>query len=241
MTSFMDDFKDKVVYVTGGSSGIGASLVEELRRCGAEVNVADLNAPEPTDVADSRSVQDSVRRVVLAHGRIDAVFAVAGKLAAAEIEHMDDEVFDRVVAVNLRGAFLVAKHTIPALRAAGGGAMVFTGSTSSLVGAPGQGAYCASKAGIVNLVRVLAAELAGSNIRVNCVCPGWIDTPFNDPVWEHAGGRQEAEQDLLVNVPMRRQGQPEEVIPAMLFLASNAASYITGEIITVDGGLMATR
>lgn len=241
MTSFEEDYRGKVVYVTGGASGIGLALVEELRRCAALVHVADINADVPTDVSDPTSVRDSVVRALEEHGRIDVVFSNAGLLSAGDVEDIEIADFDRTVAVNLRGAFLVAKYTIPALRAANGGAMVFTGSTSSLTGARGQGAYCASKAGIVALVKVLADELAESGIRVNAVCPGWIETPFNDPVWRYAANREQTEKRLLANVPMRRQAAASEVVPTMLFLGSPSASYITGESVVVDGGLLAVR
>lgn len=234
-------FAGRVAYVTGGTSGIGRELAEALRREGALVEVADVHETPPTNVADSASVAASVARVLDRHGRIDLVFSNAGVLRAGPVETMADEAFDEVIAVNLRGAFLVAKHTIPAVRAAGGGAMVFTGSTSALVGSPGQGAYCASKAGITLLARTLAAELAADNIRVNCVCPGWVDTPFNDPVWDELGGQARAAPALLGGVPLRRQAAPAEIVPAMLFLASAEASYVTGEVLTVDGGLVAVR
>jgi NAD(P)-dependent dehydrogenase (short-subunit alcohol dehydrogenase family) len=234
-------FAGQVAYVTGGASGIGRALVEALRREGALVEVADIHATPPTNVADSADVASSVTRVLERRGRIDLVFSNAGVLHAGFVETMAEETFDEVIAVNLRGAFLVAKHTIPALRAAGGGAIVFTGSTSALVGSPGQGAYCASKAGIMLLARTLAAELAADNIRVNCVCPGWVDTPFNDPVWAQLGGQARAAPALLGDVPLRRQAAPAEVVPAMLFLASAEACYITGEVLTVDGGLLAVR
>jgi len=231
-------FDGKVALVTGGSSGIGQVLVEQLRQEGAAVVVADVSEPTPTDVADETSVRECVERLIAAHGRLDIVFSNAGVLVAAKVEAMDEAVFDRTLAVNLKGAFLVAKHTIPHLRATRGN-LVFTGSTSSLAGASGQGAYCASKAGIVGLARVLADELAEDGIRVNAVCPGWVDTPFNDPVWEYSGKAAEAE--LLSGVPMRRQARPEEIVAPMLFLASDGASYITGEVFVIDGGLMAVR
>lgn len=234
-------FVGQVAYVTGGASGIGRELAEALRQEGALVEVADVRATPPTNVADAASVAASVARVLDRHNRIDLVFSNAGVLRAGPVETMPDETFDEVIGVNLRGAFLVAKHTIPALRAAGGGAMVFTGSTSALVGSPGQGAYCASKAGITLLARTLAAELAADKIRVNCVCPGWVDTPFNDPVWAEYGGQAHAAQALIGDVPLGRQATPREIVPAMLFLASAEASYITGEILTVDGGLVAVR
>jgi NAD(P)-dependent dehydrogenase (short-subunit alcohol dehydrogenase family) len=234
-------FEGRVALVTGGSSGIGAALVERLREEGAAVTVADVAEPEPTDVSDSASVRATVERTVKEHGKLDLVFSNAGVLEAARVEDMEEAMFERALAVNLRGAFLVAKHTILHVRAAGGGAMVFTGSTSSLVGAPGEGAYGATKAGLLNLARVLAAELARDRIRVNCVCPGWVDTSFNDPVWEFAGGRQQVEESVLATVAMRRQAQPEEVANAMLFLASDAASYMTGAALVVDGGFTFVR
>lgn len=234
----MAGFEGKVALVTGGSSGIGRVLAERLRHEGAAVVVADVSEPAPTDVSDATSVRECISRLIDAHGRLDVVFSNAGVLLAENVEAMDEAAFDRTIAVNLKGAFLVAKHAIPHLRATRGN-MVFTGSTSSLAGARGQGAYCASKAGIVGLARVLADELAGDGIRVNAVCPGWVDTPFNDPVWEYGG--KGAEAALLSGVPMRRQARPEEVVAPMLFLASEDASYITGEVLVVDGGLMAVR
>lgn len=200
--------------------------------------MADLSEPIPTDVADETSVRECFDRLLAAHGRLDVVFSNAGVLMAEKVETMDEAIFDRTLAVNLKGAFLVAKHAIPHLRATRGN-LVFTGSTSSLAGARGQAAYCASKAGIVGLARALADELADDGIRVNAVCPGWVDTPFNDPVWEYGG--KSAEAELLAGVPMRRQARPEEIVEPMLFLASDGASYITGEVLVIDGGLMGVR
>jgi meso-butanediol dehydrogenase / (S,S)-butanediol dehydrogenase / diacetyl reductase len=231
-------FEGKVALVTGGSSGIGRMLSERLRQEGAAVVVADVSEPTPTDVSDATSVRECVDRLLAAHGRLDVVFSNAGILLAENVETMDEAAFDLTLAVNLKGAFLVAKHTIPYLRATRGN-LVFTGSTSSLAGASGQGAYCASKAGIVGLARVLADELAKDGIRVNAVCPGWVDTPFNDPIWEYSG--KGAEAKLLSGVPLHRQARAEEVVAPMLFLASDEASYITGEVLVVDGGLMAVR
>ena len=237
----MKRFDGKRVFVTGGSSGIGRALVTMLDAEGASVFNADLREPEPTDVSDEASVRAAVARAVDALGGIDIVGSNAGLLDAARIEEMPVEAFDRVIAVNLRGAFLVAKHTIPHLRAAGGGSMVFTGSTSSVVGARDQGAYSAAKAGIANLARCLADELAADGIRVNCVCPGWVDTPFNDPVWQAMGSNDEAIASVLSGVPMQRQARPEEIAPVMAFLVSDEASYMTGETVMVDGGLVGVR
>jgi NAD(P)-dependent dehydrogenase (short-subunit alcohol dehydrogenase family) len=237
----MSPFTGKSAFVTGGASGIGAALVERLRAEGAQVSVADLQGTPPVDVADAVSLKTAVDAAVATHGRLDMVFANAGVLTAGAVETMPLEDFDRTVSVNLRGAFLTARFAIPHLRAAGGGSIVFTASTASFTGARFQAAYNASKTGILGLMRALAAELASDGIRVNAVAPGWIDTPFNDPVWQANGDRASAERALLADLPQRRQGRPEEVVSAMLYLASAEASYVTGHALVIDGGLIATR
>jgi NAD(P)-dependent dehydrogenase (short-subunit alcohol dehydrogenase family) len=214
--------------------------VTALRSEGARVGIADLAEEVPTDVSDPEAVEAAVKRTVDEHGQLDLVFVNAGYLPVGRVEHLSVDDFDRALAVNLCGAFLVAKHAIPYLRAVGGGAIVLTGSTSSFVGAVGEAAYAASKAGVLNLARVLAAELASDSIRVNCVCPGWVDTAFNDPVWEFAGGREIAESRALAAVPLGRQARPEEIVAAMLFLASDEASYVTGSALLADGGMLGT-
>jgi NAD(P)-dependent dehydrogenase (short-subunit alcohol dehydrogenase family) len=237
----MDQFKGKTAFVTGGASGIGAALVARLRAEGAEVSVADLRGSPPVDVTDAAALEAAIDAAAAPHGRLDMVFSNAGVLTAGLVETMPLADFDRALAVNLRGAFLTARFAIRHLRAAGGGSIVFTASTASFIGARYEGAYDASKTGILGLMRALAAELAPDGIRVNAVAPGWIDTPFNDPVWQVAGDRAEAERALLGNVPAGRQGRPEEVVSAMLYLASAEASYVTGHALVIDGGLIATR
>lgn len=234
------DLTGKVAIVSGGSSGIGKALAAALAAAGATVANFDVGAPEPVDVSDEAQVGRAVAEVASQWRRIDLVFSNAGFLRAGATESFAIETFDRILAVNLRGAFLLARACIPHLRSTRG-AMVFTSSTSGLVGAAGEAAYAATKAGIIGFARSLAAELAADGVRVNAIAPGWIDTPFNDPVWALAGDRTEAERDVLRLVPMRRQASAEELVPAMLFLASPAASYITGQVLTVDGGLTATR
>lgn len=233
----------KHAFITGGSSGIGAALVTRLEAEGVATYVADTAAATPSDVSDEASVAAAVERAVdRFEGQMDLVFSNAGMLRAGRVEDMPIRVFDQVIAVNLRGAFLTAKYTIPHLRRRGGGAMVFTGSTASLVGARSQGAYSASKAGIISLARCLADELAHDSIRVNSVCPGWVATSFNDPVWDDLGGVDSAEsQAVLAAIPMHRQATPDEVAGVMVFLGSDDASYITGETIVVDGGLLGIR
>ncbi len=237
----MAEFAGQVAFVTGGASGIGQALVTALHDAGATVAVADISGTPPVDVSDAAQVEAALAGVVAAHGRLDMVFSNAGVLVAGPAEQLAIADFDRTIAVNLRGAFLVARFAIPHLRRGGGGSIVFTASTSALVGAAGESAYAASKAGIAGLARALAAEVAADGIRVNVAAPGWVNTPFNDPVWNLAPVRAEAERAMLATVAQRRQAHPREIAATMLFLASRNASYVTGQVLAVDGGLTSTR
>lgn len=236
----MSDFDGKIGIVTGGIGSIGKELVASLRGAGATIEVFDIAAADPVDITCERDVSNAFGRVVDRHGRLDFLFSNAGFLRAGDTETFAVEDFDRTVAVNLRGAFLAAKAAIPHLKKSSG-AMVFTSSTSGLVGAAGEAAYAAAKAGIIGLTRSLAAELAKYNIRVNAIAPGWVDTPFNDPLWLYGGVGPEAVDANVQMVPMRRQASAAELVPAMLFLASSASAYMTGQVLTIDGGLTAIR
>ena len=191
-------------------------------------------------MSDEVQVSDAIARIVDQRGQIDVLFSNAGILHAGPTESFLLNKFDRIIAVNLRGAFIVARACLPYLRTTRG-AMVFTSSTSALIGSGGEAAYAASKAGIIGLMRSLAAELAPDGVRVNAVAPGWIDTPFNDPVWRYAETRDAAAEAIIAQIPMKRQAQPDEVVMAMLMLASPGATYTTGQVIAVDGGLSVLR
>lgn len=230
----------KVAVVSGGVSGIGAALIAALDAEGAHVALLDIAAEPATDVSDPDQVVEAIARVVDRHGRIDALFSNAGVLYAGDTESFPLDLFDRTLAVNLRGAFLLARSCIPHLRKSRG-AMLFTASTSAILGAAGEAAYAASKAGITGLARSLAAELAADGIRVNALAPGWIDTPFNDPVWDHAGEREAAVANAMRSVPLRRQAEPSEVAGTMLHLCAPTTTYITGQVIAIDGGLSTLR
>ena len=239
--------------VIGAGSGIGHAIAGELVDEGARVVVADIDAASAeataasigatalvVDVADAESVRRCVEDAVGALGGLDAVCSTAGVLVAGTLEDTGDDAWARCLAVNLTGSFLVARAAAPHLRAAAPAALLLTSSTSGLVGSRGQSAYCAAKHGIVGLTRALADELA-PHVRVNCLCPGWVDTPFNEPVWDHHGGRASAEPSFMAQVPARRQASANEIARAATFLLSPGASYLTGVALPVDGGLVATR
>ena len=234
----------KIVLVTGGLSGIGAAVVSRFAAEGAKVIAADITAGDRTfgdgdvaqawlDVADPGACAELVQAIERRHGRLDILVNSAG--IGADLSFLDTpvEVFDRVYAVNLRGTFLVGQAAARLMSQAGAGSIVNISSVSGMRGNLGRAAYGASKAGVIVLSQVMAVELAAKGIRVNVISPGPVETPLvavvHDQAIRDAWGRF---------VPMGRYGQPDEIAAAALFLSSDAASYITGQVLAVDGGFI---
>jgi 3-oxoacyl-[acyl-carrier protein] reductase len=235
----------KRALVTGAASGIGHAIAQRLGAEGARVAAVDVTPVDAAalavraDVRDEDAVRGAVDAAVAEWGGLDVVVANAAvQLSSAEdrADRLDLAVWRETLDVNLTGAFLTVKHGARALLAAGGGAIVCVGSPAGAYGiAPGLQAYTASKAGIVGLVRTMAADYAGEAIRVNGVFPGITATPMNEPWIDDPAAVERA----VAGVPMRRPGRPEEIAAVAAFLASEDASYVTGAIWTVDGGLTA--
>ncbi len=255
----MSDMRGKVALVTGASSGIGRATGEAFAARGAKVVLAARREAElaalakeiegkggtatyvVTDVAIAKDVEQMVAHTIEKFGRLDCAVnnaGIEGKLAA--ITELPEQEWDRVLDANLKGTFLCLQHEARAMLAGGhGGAIVNVGSVNSFLGFPTGSAYVASKHGLIGLTSSVSAELASQGIRVNLVCPGIIDTPM------HHRGRAilgDALYDNILShrVHLRRAGRPEEIAETIVFLCSDAASYITGTTLTPDGGFTLT-
>ncbi len=246
----------KVALVTGAASGIGRATASLFAHEGAVVVLVDIEgsgekaAAEITD-AGSRAIfvhgdvtraadcERAVREAVDAFGRLDVLFNNAGVIRRASVVDTAEEEWDRVLEVNVKSVFLMSKAAIPAMVRGGGGAIVNTGSGWGLVGGRNAASYCASKGAVVNLTRAMALDHAAQHIRVNCVCPGDTDTPMLREEARQLGEDVESFLKGSAARPLARMGRPEEIAQAVLFLASDAASFVTGAILVVDGGGLA--
>lgn len=243
----------RVALVTGGASGIGraaalalagrehivvvadlqeeagASIVAELREAGADALFVHAEVSNPSNVEEAVRVTES------SYGRLDVAVNAAGIGGPTAITHLyEEQAFDQVVAINLKGVWLAMKYEIAAMVESGGGAIVNVASGAAVVGVPTMAAYVASKAGVIGLTRTAAVEYAPVGIRVNAVNPGVIDTPMVRQLEVAGGGATEAAASAT---PMGRVGTPSEVGEVIAFLCSSQASYVTGTVVPVDGGL----
>ena len=234
----------KVAIVTGGASGIGMAAAELFRAEGATVVAADRTLGEgitQLDAGSEEEVEALVERTVADFGGIDVVFANAGISGGmAGIFEQSSTDWQEILRVNLVGPFLLIKYAAPHMKERGGGSIICTASVAGLRAGAGGAAYSASKAGVLSLVKVAATQLAGTNVRVNAICPGLIETGMTAPLYEWARSTGREERIGRLN-PMKRGGEPGEIASVALFLASDAASYVNGQAIAVDGGLSASH
>jgi meso-butanediol dehydrogenase/(S,S)-butanediol dehydrogenase/diacetyl reductase len=244
-------FDGKVAVITGGASGMGAAAARLFVAAGAKVVIADLNADlgatvvaelgeaqafykkcDVTDLDDCAKLMDAAAEKF---GRIDILFNNAGIGGMGSTPDLDPAVWRKVIEVDLFSIFNCSRAAIPYMRKVGGGVIVNNASISGLAGDYGMSAYNAAKGGVINYTRSMALDHAGENIRINAVCPGAVDTPLFAGVNEVPGLLAK----WVEGIPMKRLAQPKEIAEVVLFLASDAASYMTGAIIPVDGGVTA--
>jgi len=250
----------KVALVTGAASGIGRATALTFAREGAKLVVADMNVDggqqtvhmiaenggEATfvqvDVTSAAQVETMISKTVETYGRLDCAHnnagisgaGIGGDLLTLTADYPDER-WHQVIAINLTGVWLCMKYEMPQMLQQGGGAVVNTASAAGLVGLPGASAYVASKHGVVGLTKTAALEYAKQGIRVNCVCPGYIQTPMTEPLMNEP----ELMNLIVASEPIGRVGNPEEVAEAVVWLCSDAASFVTGHTMTVDGGYVA--
>ena len=237
----MSRLAGKVAIVTGAGSGIGKATVELFRREGATVVGSDLHGTNfECDAGDEEQVQALVEHTVRDHGRLDVMFANAGISGGFDgIFEQDAADWAEILRVNLIGPFLAIKYAAPYMKDRGG-SIICTASVAGLRSGAGGPAYSASKAGVINLVKVAATQLAGANIRVNAICPGLIETGMTEFIFDSA--RAKGQEDKIGHLnPLKRGGAPIEIANAALFLASDEASYVNGQALAVDGGLSSSH
>jgi 3-oxoacyl-[acyl-carrier protein] reductase len=226
------------VLVTGGNRGIGRAIAEKMAAAGDRVAITHRGSGAPAglfgvpcDVTDVAAVDAAFAAVEAEHGPVEVLVSNAGITDDTLLMRMSEESFMRVLDANLTGAYRVAKRATPAMLKARKGRLIFISSVVALAGAPGQANYAASKAGLIGLARALTRELGSRNITSNVVAPGFVDT---DMTAELTDARR---AEILANIPLKRYAAVDEVAAAVAFLASEEASYISGVVLPVDGGL----
>ena len=246
----MGTLDGKVAVVTGAARGIGRAIAEELSKAGADVALCDLKAEWlnetadavkkngrkaccfAVDVSDGKGVENTVSEIIKSMGRIDVMVNNAGITKDTLLIRMKEEDWDSVISVNLKGTFLFTKAVARPMMKQESGVIVNISSIIGLIGNAGQCNYAASKAGVIALTKSTAKELASRGIRVNAVAPGFIETKMTEVLSEDVRNK------MLEVIPMKRFGTPVDVAKAVVFLAGDASSYVTGQVLTVSGGMV---
>ena len=253
----MNTLKNKVALITGGASGIGRATAILFAQEGAAVAIVDINVEQgqsavaeiesaggkaifiPCDVTHASDCRAAVEKTVATFGGLHILFNNAGIIRRADVINTTEDEWDKVMAVNVKSIFLMSKYTIPYMEKAGGGSIINTGSGWGLRGGANAVSYCASKGAVTNMTRAMAIDHGKDDIRVNAICPGDTDTPMLRNEAQQLG---QSEEDFMAEAakrPLRRYAQPIEIAQAVLYLASDAACYITGTALVIDGGGLA--
>ena len=253
----MKKLDNKIVIVTGGASGIGMGIVREFARQGATVVSADIQVElgqrvvaevvkaggkaefVETDLRDLKQIKALVDHTVTTYGRLDVLIPNAGVQHEVTLTETTEEQYDHVMNVNMKGTFFCCKYAVEAMLKTGGGNIVAIGSVLSLMAEPALAAYCATKAGIMNLMKSITCDYGRRNIRANCVCPGYINTPLGDKYFESQADPAAARQAANELHPLGRMGEIDEVAKCVAFLASDDAGFVAGAALVIDGGLIA--
>jgi meso-butanediol dehydrogenase / (S,S)-butanediol dehydrogenase / diacetyl reductase len=248
-------YQGKVVLITGAGVGIGRAAAVQFAKAGAQVAVNSVTPANGTetvrlvkaagaqgiyiqgDVSRDADARRMVDETVKAFGRIDVLVNNAGIVLPGRVDNTAEDDWDRTMAVNLKGPFLVSKHAIPEMKKIGGGVIVNTASVVAIKGVKDRAAYTASKGGLWALTKAMAADYLADKIRVNCVCPGTTDTPSLARRIQAFADPDKARADFIARQPMGRLGTDEEIAAAILFAASDEAAFMNGAAITIDGGM----
>ena len=247
----------KSAVITGGGTGIGQAIALAFAREGAQVAVAGRRKEKldetlhllqqagcsalalECDVTKAADTQRVVKSAEGAFGKVNVLVNNAGALSVSTVENITEEDWDRVMATNVKGPFLMSRAALPAMRRAGGGSIINVGSVLGIVAIRDRAAYCASKGGVSMLTKAMALDHAQDNIRVNCVCPSIVESDMTRNLFAETEVGQQARESRLASIPLGRFGKPADIAGLTVFLASEESSWMTGTVIPVDGGVTA--